>query len=180
VGGGVKLRKISVPLVIALVVLGVGSVALAYWWWGSPYYGWRGPGAPMRETPYGGRMHPFPGASPWMGCPFYGTHMGKEWSFRGHGFPEAPYERNLQIISKVVGIPLEKLQGVFEKYLMPPRSMLRVIALSQLLNKDIEEVAKGFKENPFAYLSKNNVDPSVLTKKLWEIKSKLFEERKGR
>lgn len=179
------MKNIKLPLIVTLIVLGVGGIALAYFW-GGPY---GGPGA----GPYGGHPGPSPymwgNPGPWgMGAP-YAPHGAwspkawfKNWGMMGPhgawGYGPGPKER-IETLSKVSGIPIEKLQSVFVKYPMPPRLALKAVALSLVLNKDIEEVAKDLKDNPSLYLWKSGVDPSALMKKEWELKGKLFQEFQG-
>lgn len=181
------MKNIKLPLVVTLIVLGIGGVALAYFW-GAPY---GGPGA----GPYGGHPGPSPymwgHPGPWgMGAPYAFHHewgpgpkayfraqrmMGPQGALRyGLGFKD-----KVEALSKVSGIPAEKLKGVFEKYPMPPKLALKAVSLSLLLNKDFEEVAKELKDNPSLYLWKSGVDPSALIKKEWELRGKLFQEFQG-
>lgn len=174
------MKRMRISLIVALLVLGVGGVALAYWW-GTPHWGYGpGPGFYGRGEPF---FAPYGGIS----CPLMGPlegrygfaphHLGKGWGFRGWG-GASMFAEGLEALSKASNVPTDKLRALVEKYPMPPKLILRVVALSQILNKDVEDVAKDFRDNPSLYLWKNNIDPSNLMKKEWEIRGKLFEEIK--
>ncbi len=172
-------RKIAVPVIIALVIVGFGGLALAYFpAWGHhlPYY-WAGnfpPGeGPRASTPSFYRMGPYAAG------PMYGPAWGPAW-----GVPMAPFSASRlravgEALSKATGIPLEKLKSVWQKYPMPPRMFLRAVVLSQLLKKDLETVAKDFSANPPLYLWKSGIDPSQLIKKEWELMGKIEPVLKG-
>ncbi|KUK13437.1 MAG: hypothetical protein H5T91_03480, partial [Synergistetes bacterium] len=180
------MKKLRIPLIITLIVLGVGGIALAHFW-GAPYGGY---GPYPNHPPYGmyspgpnphiwGDSRPW-GAmrGPWAPDYGWGRRMGfRGWDggFRGWGYFPAFQER-LEALSKVSGISADKLQSAFQKYPLPPKLALRAVALSLLLNKDIEEVAKELRTNPSLYLWKSGIDPSALMKKEWEIRGKLFQE----
>ncbi|MCS7233000.1 MAG: hypothetical protein NZ900_02685 [Synergistetes bacterium] len=179
------MKNIKLLLLAIFVVLSVGGVALAYFWRVPCEGSGVGPGFDRGywgPSPYmGGYPAPWEMGSPYsVPCHVWGP---KAW-FRGYGigphraFGEyAPYfKEKVEALSKVSGIPVEKLQSVLEKYPMLPRLLLKAVAVSLILNKDLEEVVKDLRDNPPLYLWKSGVDPSVLLKKEWEIKGKLFQE----
>lgn len=158
-------RKIAIPIVIALAIVGFGGLALAYFpsWWGHshpPYY-W------FEERPM---PHSHWGIRPYVGR--WGAPMSPFFASRLEAAGEA--------LSKATGIPVDKLKSVWQKYPMPPRMFLRAVALSKLLNKDLEEVVKEFSANPPLYLWKSGVDPSQLMRKEWELMGKVGSTLGGR
>ncbi|GEM_PF-1930034 len=172
-------RKIAVPMIVALVIVGFGGLALAYFpgWGHYPSYYWSG-GFPPREGPRVGAP-PFYRIGPYAAGPMWGP----AWS-PARRAPIAPFFASRlravgEALSKATGIPLEKLKSVWQKYPMPPRMFLRAVVLSQLLKKDLETVARDFSANPPLYLWKSGVDPSQLIKKEWELRGKMKSLLKG-